>query len=104
VSDCNLSPAGEEKAVLVFPLGTSTGTVVLVSKGDLYNGAGVRFDNNRPVLEDPGGGEWSQRRLNGITDQLIKFRFVLMQPENVAGLLSNTSSNDCTEPANRPNS
>ena len=103
VSDCNLLPAGKEKAVLVIPLGTSLGTVVLATEGDVYNGAGVRFDNNGPVLENPGGGEWSYRRLSGITAQLVKFRFALMQPEDVTGLLGNTSSNDCAEPAKRQN-
>ena len=104
VSDCNLSAMGKDKAVLAIALGSSTGTLALISEGDIYNGAGVRFENDRALLQDPGGGEWSQRRLSGIADQLIKFRFVLMQPDDVAGLFSKQSSNECIEPAGRPNS
>jgi hypothetical protein len=104
VSDCDLSAKGKDKAVLAFAFGSSTGTLALVSEGNIYNGAGVRFENDRAVLEDPGGGEWSQRRLSGITDQLVKFPFVLMQPNDVTALFSKKSSNECVEPAGRPNS
>jgi hypothetical protein len=98
VSDCNLSQVGGDKAILVLPVGSSSGTLVLVSRGNVYNGAGVAYDAKGAVLLDPGGGEWSRRRLQDIADQLSNFRFALMQPEDVTRLISAPSSNNCVEP------
>jgi hypothetical protein len=118
VSDCNLPPtrplglqarrrsaqtgtsplsarASLEKAILTIPIGSSTGTLQLFKDGDVYNGSGVVYDAKGAVLIDPGGGEWSQRRLQSIADQLSKFRFALMQPEDAIHLMSQPSSNSC---------
>jgi len=61
VSDCSLSRVGHEKATFTIPIGSSSGTLLLLSEGDVYNGSGVTYDANGVVLVDPGGGEWSQR-------------------------------------------
>jgi len=97
VSDCNLPGAVDQKAILTMPIGSSSGTLVLLSKGDVYNGSGVAYDANGLVLLDPGGGEWSQRRLQDIANQLSKLRFVLMQSQDVTGLIGEPSSNNCLE-------
>jgi hypothetical protein len=95
VSDCNLSRVTDEKAILTIPIGGTSGTLLLLSKGDVYNGSGVTYDANGVVLVDPGGGEWSQRKLQDIASQLSKLRFSLMQPQDLARLISEPSSNNC---------
>jgi hypothetical protein len=99
VSDCTLSRVGVEKAIFTIPIGSSSGTLLLLSKGDVYNGSGVTYDANGVVLVDPDGGEWSQRKLQDIANQLSKLRFSLMQPQDVARLISEPSSNNCIESA-----
>jgi hypothetical protein len=99
VSDCNLSRVADEKAIFIIPIGSSSGTLLLLSKGDVYNGSGVTYDAKGVVLVDPGGGEWSQRKLQDIANQLSKLRFSLMQPQDVARLISEPSSNNCVESA-----
>ena len=95
VSDCNLVSGGKEKGVLIFPFGSASGEVVLAQDGDLYNAVRVSFEKNRPILDDPLGGEWSNHVVDSVTNQLIKFRFKLVQPDDVVSLLTSNSSDNC---------
>ncbi len=66
VSDCNLSRVGNEKALLTIPIGSSSGTLLLLSKGgDVYNGSGVTYDAHGVVLVEPGGDK-RKARLPGV--------------------------------------
>jgi hypothetical protein len=96
VTDCNLGKA--ERALLIFPIGNADGTLVLTAAGDVYNGADVRIDLNGITLVDAGGGEWSYQRLLEIARRLIRFRFVMMRPDDVIPLLRTESANTCHEP------
>lgn len=73
--------------------------LLLFSKGDVHNRSGVAYDADGVVLVDPGGGEWSHRRLQDMSNQLSKLRFALMRPQDVTRLIDEPSSNHCVESA-----
>jgi hypothetical protein len=98
VSNCNLSDGAREKAILIFPLGSLDGTIALFSNGNEYNGAEVSIVKGLAVLEDPGGGEWSQKKLTHIVNELLAFPFALLKPEQVMRIVNQPGTNTYSEP------
>ncbi|SRR6266481_792104 len=94
VSSC-WGPDKSERAVLLIPIGADTGTVTFIQAQRVYNGAGIKIENNGIVIVEGGGGEWSLRKLQFFADKLGAAHFELESGARLRGILRARPSNRC---------
>ncbi len=90
--------AGGDTEILMIPLGSKSGDLTTLTGHEVYNGTGIRFESGRPTLVDPGGGIWSQHRLQSMADDLVKAGFQLMSGDALRKLITLNPTRRCPPP------
>ncbi len=101
VSACATPAGGPDSGdteILMIPLGSKSGSLAALTNHESYNGAGIKFESGKPTLVDPGGGAWSQHRLQFMADDLVKAGFQLMSGDALRNLIALNPSRRCPQP------
>lgn len=94
VSSC-YGPQKGDMAILVVPLGADTGTLTLLTRREVYNGAGISLKHEKVTIIEGGGGEWSLRKLQFFATSLASANFKLKTGNKLRGIADEQPTEAC---------
>jgi hypothetical protein len=93
-SACQLK---EGTAALLLPLGERKGVFIEKTQQAVVNTADVSWVDGRWSLAEAMGGVWTITRISYLTEELLRFPFRLVPPENLTQVASSRPNRVCKE-------